>query len=704
MKKYFIITYGCQMNHSDSERIATVLERTGYLQASKIEEADLIVVNMCSIRQSAVDRLYGKINYFSKLSARGGKIIATGCILKKDKEKLKKKFGSILDIKDFKNGLNVKPKQKSAFSALVPIASGCNNFCSYCAVPYTRGREKSRDYKEIIKEIKNAVAGGAKEIWLLGQNVNSYKSKNINFAKLLRMVNKIPGNFWIRFTSPHPKDFSDEIIKAMAECEKMTEYLNFPVQSGDDKILKKMNRPYTVKQYKDLVKKIREKIPDIALSTDVIVGFPGETKKQFNNTAKLFKEVCFDMAYISQYSPRPGTPAAKLKNDISLEEKGRRDRVLTEILKKTAFENNKKYEGREVEVLVEKEKDGFLFGKTRAYKTVKLQWKPAYAHTGFGEARKKIGEFVKAKIAETLIWGLNGELLPKLIVIVGQTASGKSKMAVELAKKLNGEIISADSRQIYKEMNIGTAKISKKEMKGVPHHLLNIVSPDENFTVAQYEKLAVDKIREIYNNGKIPILVGGTGFYIQSIVDGITIPKVAPDCKLREKYNKKSVDELFEILKKIDPQRAETIERKNPQRLIRAIEIVLKTKKPVPLLKKNKRFDCLIIGTEAPKNCLKKRISERVDAMIRRGLKKEADGLADKYGFEIPSMRTIGYQEWSSCVKTTEDKQKVRDIIKSHTLQYAKRQMTWFKRDKRINWVKNEKEAFASAKKFLATG
>ncbi len=700
MNKYFIITYGCQMNHSDSERIATLLEKNGYEPAQTIEMADLIVVNMCSIRQSAVDRLYGKIKNFTKLKVQNSKlkIIATGCILKKDRENLKGNIDLILDIKDLRNwpkylGIrnNVRSRRiglRPKFSALVSIASGCNNFCSYCAVPYTRGREKSRDRREIIKEIKNAVANKDKEIWLLGQNVNSYKSRNINFAKLLRMVNEIPGNFWIRFTSPHPKDFSDEMIKAIAECEKMTEYINLPVQAGDDRILRQMNRPYTVKHYKNLVKKIRKtfvkirgKFTPISISTDVIVGFPGETKKEFNNTVKLFKEIGFDMAYISRYSPRPGTEAAKLKDDVSLKEKNRRSKVLTEILKKTALENNKKYEGREVEVLIEKEKDDFMFGKTRAYKTVKFQ------------GTEKIGQFVKVKIIKALPWGLSGELLPKLIVIVGPTASGKSEIAIKLAKKLDGEIVSADSRQVYKEMNIGTAKISKKEMKGVPHHLLSITSPNENFTVAQYEKLAVDKIKEISKKGKIPILTGGTGFYIQSVVDGITMPKIAPDWKLRKKLEKRSVDELFKILKKLDHRRAKTIESKNPQRLIRAIEIVLKTKKPIPVLKENKRFDCLIIGIETPQKYLKKRISERVDKMIKRGLKKEANKLAKKYGFGIPSMRTIGYQEWQE--------KEAEELIKIHTIQYAKRQMTWFKRDKRINWIKNEKKALGLTKKFL---
>lgn len=398
------------MNKSDSERIATVLKKTRYQPTSKIDEADLIVVNMCSVRQSAVDRVYGVLPKIKK-----AKSLLTGCILKKDRRKLAEKFDLVLNIKDLSklpeilhsgsplkidNYLKIQPK--SYISELIPIMTGCNNFCSYCVVPYVRGKEISRSAKEIICEIKKLVERGCKEIWLLGQNVNSYSA--IPFPQLLRKINEIPGDFWIRFTSSHPKDFSDELIEAMAECEKATEYLNLPVQAGNNKILKQMNRLYTIEQYKKLVGKIRKKIPDITLSTDVIVGFPGETKKQFESTVKLFKDVEFDMAYISKYSPRIGTAADKLKDNVSHKEKNRREKTLTEILKKTALKHNKKYIGKEVEVLVDNHKshkshESFWFGKTRTYKTVKIESK-----------KKLLGQFVKVKIINALPWGLRGKI------------------------------------------------------------------------------------------------------------------------------------------------------------------------------------------------------------------------------------------------------------------------------------------------------
>jgi len=320
--KYHIITFGCQMNKADSERIAAILEKKGHKKTPKTNEADLIVVNMCSVRQSAVDRVYGLIPKFKKLKA---KTVLTGCILKKDRKKFKNYFDQI------------KKMSQTSYcqSAFIPISNGCNNFCSYCVVPFVRGKLVCRNHQEILKEVKRTIKNGLKEIWLLGQNVNDYHSpidKSINFAELLRMVNDIPGKFSIRFMSPHPKNFTDELITVMAKSPKVAKYLHLPLQSGNDNILKKMNRNYTVKQYKDLVKKIRQKIPNINLTTDVIVGFPGETKKQFENTVKLFKEIKFNIAYISKYSPRPGTAVFQMKDNIPLKEKKQREKCLRNLL------------------------------------------------------------------------------------------------------------------------------------------------------------------------------------------------------------------------------------------------------------------------------------------------------------------------------------------------------------------------------------
>lgn len=347
--KYNVIVYGCQMNISDAERVSAVLEELEYKKTSNINEADLVVIVMCSVRQSAVDRIYGLVEKFKK-SKRPPTIVLTGCILKRDKKRFLESFEHIIDIKDIKNlpkilknqesksqtdYFEITPKYAGKNSAFLPISNGCNNFCTYCVVPYTRGRLICRDHKKILEEAKDLINKRFKEIWLLGQNVNDYTSpsdNSINFPELLKMVNNLQGNFKIFFMSPNPKNFSDKLIKTMSECKKFSRYLNLPVQAGDDEILKKMNRPYTSEKYLALVKKIRKAIPDINLSTDVIVGFPGETKKQFENTAKLFKKIKYNIAYINKYSPRYGTAASKMDDDVPWAEKKRRERTLMDII------------------------------------------------------------------------------------------------------------------------------------------------------------------------------------------------------------------------------------------------------------------------------------------------------------------------------------------------------------------------------------
>ncbi len=409
---YSIVTYGCQMNKNDSERIAGFFSENG-LQKSSVEKADVVVINSCSIRQSAVDRIEGKIRNLKKDKNRP-LIIVTGCLLEKDR----KKFSSLVDytlptetisswplsfLKE-KNTcfFNLKP-ERTGTTAYVSIMTGCNNFCAYCVVPYTKGREFSRPVTEVIEEVKKSVKNGYREVWLLGQNVNSYNG-GVDFPKLLREINKIRGDFWLRFTTSHPKDFSDKTISAIKDCKKITKYLHLPIQSGDNTILEKMNRPYTVQDYREIIRKVRKEVPDITISTDIIVGFPGETEKNFRNTATIFNEIRFDMAYVARYSPRPQTSASKMEETVSEEEKKRREKILVEILKESNLEKNKLYKGKKVRVLVIKKskKKGFLFGKTEDYKTIL-----------FRGSEKLIGKFIKAEITDYSLWGLKGKINQK---------------------------------------------------------------------------------------------------------------------------------------------------------------------------------------------------------------------------------------------------------------------------------------------------
>lgn len=407
--KYYIKTFGCQANLADAERIARKLETHGYKPGTK-KNSEIIVLNACSVRKMAFDRVYGQVKNLHPVESlrskdakdvfhrvKNKKIILAGCILEADRKKLKNKVYEIWHPDEY---FDLTPVYSNNLVANIPIMSGCNNFCTYCAVPYTRGREKSRPAKDIVKDVKTALKKGIKEIWLIGQNVNSYNSPiqanskrinaKVNFAKLLKLINSIPGDFWIRFASPHPKDFSDGLILAMKECQKFPHYLNLPLQSGDNTILKKMNRPYTIGHYQKLIGKMRQAMPDIAISTDIIVGFPGETRKQFENTANAMRKIGFDMAYLSEYSPRSGTLAAqKMKDDVSAKEKARRKNILNGILAKSALKNNKKLLGKTVKV---------LNGRTKSNKPIKI----------IGNYSKN--KFTEVKITRATPWNLEARL------------------------------------------------------------------------------------------------------------------------------------------------------------------------------------------------------------------------------------------------------------------------------------------------------
>ncbi|KKR18558.1 MAG: (Dimethylallyl)adenosine tRNA methylthiotransferase MiaB [candidate division CPR2 bacterium GW2011_GWC1_41_48] len=410
------------MNMSDAERIATTLESINYTPASTEKEADLIVVVSCSVRQSAIDRIHGKIRNWNLRKTKEPLVtVLTGCVLDEDRLAFKKVFDLVFDIenlaqlpamladktaeaeKEIENYFKIIPRYTSAFQAFVPIMTGCNNFCSYCAVPYVRGREYSRPHTEIIAEVRTLLKNGYKEITLLGQNVNSYGNDNpkeITFPELVQLVNDESDDFWLRYITSHPKDMSDELIKKFIQASKLTDYLHLPLQSGSNEILKKMNRHYIYEHYKKLIEKVRAEKPDIAISTDIIVGFPGETNEQFMHTVRAFEEIKYDMAYISQYSPRSGTAAAKLEDDVPKPEKKHREKVLTDILAKTALKHNKKYLDKEVTILADRYQKGVLFGRSGSFKLVAVKTEP----------RDLIGKFVKVKITDANAWALTGEM------------------------------------------------------------------------------------------------------------------------------------------------------------------------------------------------------------------------------------------------------------------------------------------------------
>ncbi|MGD9115944.1 MAG: tRNA (N6-isopentenyl adenosine(37)-C2)-methylthiotransferase MiaB [Dehalococcoidia bacterium] len=412
MSKYYIWTIGCQMNKAESERLASRFEKMGYQAADNIKEAGLVVLNSCVVRQSAEDRVINKLDNLKPLKkARPEMILAvTGCLVNADSAALKKRFPYV----DYFFGPGEQPPwlesprevflpRKPDVAAYVPIIQGCDNFCTYCIVPYRRGREKSRTLAEIVGEVAELVKRGAREVTLLGQNVDSYGHdlpEKPDLADLLREINDIEGLWRIRFLTNHPKDMSPQLIEAVAALDKVCEQLNLPVQSGSDEILKAMGRGYDAGHYRRLVGEIRAAVPGIALGTDVLLAFPGETEKQFGETADLLSELNFDTVHIAAYSTRPGTFAArKLADDVPPAEKKRRVGYIERLQERIATAINARLEGKTVEVLVEGKKAGRWWGRTRSDKLV-----------FFNDSRDCRGELLKIKVEKTSPWSLQGRV------------------------------------------------------------------------------------------------------------------------------------------------------------------------------------------------------------------------------------------------------------------------------------------------------
>jgi len=417
---YFIWTIGCQMNKADSSYIAACLEQAGYYPASKIGDADLIVLNTCVVRKSAEDKAINKLSSLKSLKKKRPDltIALTGCLVDSDFDELQRRFPYVdffFKPRDWESlhhwgmGRGIKPvdhcfPSADSVTAYVPIIEGCNNFCSYCIVPYRRGRERSRSTDDIIHEVHELVCQGIKEVTLLGQNVDSY-GHDLNYepglAGLLEELNQVQGLVRIRFLTNHPKDMSQRLIEAIAGMDKVCEQINLPIQAGADKILKSMRRGYTVKEYLDLVARIRADIPSIALSTDVIVGFPEETEEQFESLESVLKETMFDSVHIAAYSPRPGTIAAReLQDNVPAEDKKRRKQRLEWLQESIATEINARMLGNTVDVLVEGCKGGKWWGRTRTDKLV-----------FFSDEANWQGQLAQIEISKTSPWSLQGKVI-----------------------------------------------------------------------------------------------------------------------------------------------------------------------------------------------------------------------------------------------------------------------------------------------------
>ncbi len=432
MKKLFIDTLGCQMNKSDTERIIGMLSHFGYEQTQDENEADLFIVNTCAIRQLSVDKAYSRLGNWGKIKRENKdkniKIAICGCVSNLEKESLLKKF-PYLDLVFGTRNIYELPKllekindericalddmpicendyeivREKSTNAWLPIMEGCNNFCSYCVVPYTRGRERSRSIEAILKEAKDILSKGFKEITLLGQNVDSY-GKNLenkpNFAQLLKALDELEGDFRIRFTSSYPTDITDEVIDVVKNSKHICECFHIPMQSGNDRVLRAMNRRYDVEQYRQIVQKIRNNIKNVTITSDFIAGFPSETEEEFLDTIKAIDELQLDYSNTAAYSPRPITKAGKMTDlFIDDEEKKRRLAILNEKVKEASLKSNEKYIGSVLEILIDDVKDGVYQGRTRNNKVVHIQ----------DDKKYEIGQFVDVKINRVTTWCMFGE-------------------------------------------------------------------------------------------------------------------------------------------------------------------------------------------------------------------------------------------------------------------------------------------------------
>jgi tRNA-2-methylthio-N6-dimethylallyladenosine synthase len=453
--KYHLITLGCQMNLSDSERVSALLEGMGYVRTENEEDASLLGILACSVRQKPIDKVYNKIAQWNKWKNKRNLItFVSGCLLPADKEKFLKTFDLIFQMSELEQlpemirgygvvsqaGLkipqpvmpknehiagmwNIKPKYQSTYEAFVPIQNGCDKFCTFCAVPYTRGREVSRPSVEIIEEIAHLVSQGYKSITLLGQNVNSYgldkNGEEVSFAELLRRIGEYgkrsEHEFWIYFTSPHPQDMNREVIEVIASYDCLAKQIHLPMQSGDERVLIKMNRRHSMDKYRRIVADIRELIPQATLFTDIIVGFTGEGEDEFQNTIAAMEEFKFNMAYIAMYSPRPGAASYRWEDEVSSDIKKDRLHRLSEVLKIYSHEYNSTLVGKTMRMLVNgtDRKTDFSTGLTEGKIIVRLDQHDATL----------MGKIVDVKITSATHFSMSGEL-------VENEKSGSSKVVL----------------------------------------------------------------------------------------------------------------------------------------------------------------------------------------------------------------------------------------------------------------------------------
>ena len=428
-KKFLIWTMGCQMNEADSQKVAAMLQEVGYRKAESENDADIVILNSCVVRQAAEDKVAGRLDYLGRLKKQKPEmpLVLTGCMVTRQQEKLKQRFPHVdlfFNPSDFDKLVEVVPEvemleddlaslphyyqpqltgNKVGVSAFVPIIYGCNFVCSYCIVPYRRGKETSRPFNDIVTEVERLVDNGVREVTLLGQTVNAYGydlEEKSSLSKLLEAVDKIPGLDRLRFLTSHPKYMGDDVLDAIANLPSACEHMNLPVQAGDNEVLQRMRRTYTRDLWMERIETTREKVPGVTVATDIIVGFPGETEEQFMQTYDMLERTRVDKVHLAMYSPRPGTLSSRWEDDVPHEEKFRRHQVLEAQQERISTELNEKRLGDTYEILVESKEKGRWTGRTRGNTIV---------HFDDDGTTDVLGKLIDVKITKTSPWYLLGD-------------------------------------------------------------------------------------------------------------------------------------------------------------------------------------------------------------------------------------------------------------------------------------------------------
>ncbi len=717
---YFIRTFGCQMNEHDSERIAGLLEADGMVPVDRPERADVVVLNTCTIRENADERLRGYLGALRSLkSDRAGMQIAVGgCMAQKDGDTIRARadwvdvvfgthnthrvvdlldhaaeWGPVTEILDETRSVDDLPSmlpahRRSPHTAWVTITIGCNNSCTFCIVPAVRGREISRRPGDILGEVRQLAEAGVTEVTLLGQNVNSYgRDLEINgrrplFADLLRQVGSVDGIRRVRYTSPHPKDFRQDVADAMAETPAVCEHLHLPLQSGSDRVLAAMHRGYTGARFLDKLAMAHRTIPDLTVTTDIIVGFPGETEADFAATLDVVGAARFDSAFTFQFSPRPGTPAATMERpDPQAGHPG--------TVRPAGGAAGRDLPGAQP---------------------------PAAGPAARGDGRGTVAEGPHGghhpdpgRVAAPRRHQAPARCLPRgrgdpggaappprepatltLLAVVGPTASGKSDVAMRLAEERGADIVSVDSMQVYRGMDIGTAKPDAGDRDRVRHHLLDLVEPEVEFTVADYQAAGVDVLDRLASAGRPAILVGGSGLHFRSLVDPIHPAPTDPE--LRAELEAASVDDLVDELRRHDPHAGAVLDLANPRRVVRAVE-VLRLTGATPTQRAGATPDLVgyrparpfvAVGLD-PGDSLASRVDRRLEAMVDAGLLDEVRRLRHRLG--RTARQAVGYRQLLAVVDGAASVEDGVAAARRATVALARRQRTFFRRDPRIRWV-----------------